>query len=424
MEAHFNFKHKILQFFVVLLSFFATVSFQNVSIAGNQAWASSTESYLQRPDILSINPKKNSSLGQEWNDLKAAHFSFVAQILALYPEEFDLYFLARDSELLYDTAKLVTLGTSDEKRIHLLNVSRANMRDPLLVEYLEQNGISEKNLAKGKKFLFIDTGFAGTIPRVILENFEQKYHDNFKTHLVVSSNPSHPSSRSFLYYLNPLVLQQLPASMHGTIISYEHMPRFTYRSNYYQKINGKIHPMSDLSTSDQDGSVSKEKSLAYMQDLKATWQDTKVQKRYQQEFDHNKALLHLMMDGTQKSAEILNQLFIDESEGSKRSRGLVLDLLDANKNLGYNLKTPIPQIRQLFTTSDGNNEFHSKKNLLIENQPHLAPYLEDPETHLPKLIQQKKWSVLGVLIDADVDTEINKLLTRYIFANPDRKSVV
>ncbi len=111
------------------------------------------ESYLNRPDILEV-PSHEQSLDLSEQKLKAAHFSFIAQLLETYPAETHLYFLARDSEYLYDVARLVTAGTSDAARIHLINVSRANMRDPNLKSYLKDNGISEGNTRPGSESSF------------------------------------------------------------------------------------------------------------------------------------------------------------------------------------------------------------------------------------------------------------------------------
>lgn len=81
------------------------------------------ESYLDRPDILKIEPMEQRNLGEAWKKLKPAHFSFVAQLLEMYPKDTQIYFLARDPEYLFDAAKLVTEGTEDFKRIHLAALS-------------------------------------------------------------------------------------------------------------------------------------------------------------------------------------------------------------------------------------------------------------------------------------------------------------
>jgi len=131
------------------------------------------ESYAARPDILSLTPQAHPELGGDWQKLKRGHLEAVAQMVGLYPDR-ELYFLARGSELLYDLARFYF--KDDPKtlsRIHLLNVSRLNMRAPNAREYLAQEGISESALRGGKQVLFIDTGFSGTIPRVVSEYFPE-----------------------------------------------------------------------------------------------------------------------------------------------------------------------------------------------------------------------------------------------------------
>lgn len=65
------------------------------------------ESYLSRPDILNLEPGGNQVVDPKWEPMLKAHFSFVALLLELYPEE-ELYFLGRDGEYLYDAARLAT----------------------------------------------------------------------------------------------------------------------------------------------------------------------------------------------------------------------------------------------------------------------------------------------------------------------------
>src|SRR6185312_15854150 len=141
-------------------------------------------------------------------------------------------------------------------KVHLLNVSRANMSDPHLKAYLAQNGISKETLVGNKKVLFVDTGFSGTIPKTIVSLFPGQ-ESHLQTHLMCSSNPSHPSTRTFLTALNSAAPDVDPGSMHGTIISYQHMPRYTDRSTRYEEVSQKhFEPMSEMSTAHSlDGSV-------------------------------------------------------------------------------------------------------------------------------------------------------------------------
>ena len=89
-------------------------------------------------------------------------------LIEMYPEH-EIYFLDRDARLLGQTALLIGDIENEptlKKRVHFLNVSRNTMTDPLLPEYLKQEGISEESLLKNKKILFVDTGFQGTIPAI------------------------------------------------------------------------------------------------------------------------------------------------------------------------------------------------------------------------------------------------------------------
>jgi len=202
------------------------------------------ESYSSRPDILKLKPQAHTSLGSDWQKLKRGHIEAVAMLLEMYPDR-EIYFLARDSELLYDLAKFVTRDESAlQARVHLLNISRANMRAEHVREYLAQEGISVATLKAGKKILFVDTGFSGTIPHVVSEYFSPELRPQLKTHLMSSANPAHPSTRVFLTSINPAAPGLNPGSMQGSVLSYEHMPRYTDRSDGFSKVKGRWEPVS------------------------------------------------------------------------------------------------------------------------------------------------------------------------------------
>ncbi len=230
---------------------------------------------------MSVEPQSHSKdLPSTWDSYKWAHLEAIAQYLELYPD-FDLYFLARDAELLYDLAKLATQDQPEvQSRLHLLNISRANMKAENVKDYLAQNGISAENLSSGKKIMFIDTGFSGTIPRVITSYFPG-HEAQLKTHLLTSSNSSHPSTRSFLYYLNQMAAEVSPSSLHGTIVSYEHMPRYTDRSDRFHFDGTRWHPTSPTGSS-KDGQVNPEKALKFQEDLSLFWQNDETKKVFNQ----------------------------------------------------------------------------------------------------------------------------------------------
>lgn len=126
--------------FFVFVAFVAVGIFAKAAPAIPEGW----ESYLSRPDVLSMTPQ-NAEIKESDTNLIKAHFSFIAFLLEAYPADTKIYFLARDSENLFDVARLVTKGTADANRFHLLNVSRGNMHDANLVPYLKENGIWQKD---------------------------------------------------------------------------------------------------------------------------------------------------------------------------------------------------------------------------------------------------------------------------------------
>ena len=378
-----------------------------------QGW----ESYLDRPDILSMQPQNFPQTNTDWEELKAAHISFIAFLLEAYPSDTKIYFLARDSEHLYDVARLVTKGTKEAKRFHLLNVSRANMRDPNLMPYLKQNGISPEGLHQGEKVLFVDTGFSGTIPRVIAETFPEDVRSKLKTHLLVSSNPSHPSSRSFLVHLNPMINESDPSQMHGSIVSYEHMPRYTDRSSGYKLINGTYHPMSPIDGA-SDGSVSKEKSKAFMKDLIASWNNPQVRAQFQYEREQARWFHQALQSGSEDAkSQIKERLQIENKSVQQMAEAQVRDFFEVTKNTQEQYKLS-PEDLGLRRIMPSQNQASSKKNELIKKFPEWAPVLENPDDKIPELFKKNNWQMIGNLIDANVDVEINKILVKNLYAAP------
>jgi hypothetical protein len=330
------------------------------------------ESYESRPNILNTNPKPHQ-LGQNWEKLKEAHFSFVAQLLSLYPDT-DLYFLARDSEHLFDVAKLVTAGSPAGKRIHLLNVSRANMGDVNLKKYLQERGISESSLKAGKKVLFIDTGFSGTIPRKIAALYPPELAARLKTQLIVSSNPDHPSSRVFLSHLNREINSQNPSGMHGTIVSYEHMPRYTDRSSRFF-FDGERHiPLSAIDGAN-DGSVSKSISLQHMEDLHSSWRQPETKKAFRETRALFEKINEALIEG--KKEELLKLLAEENPDRKILIEAYVRDALAAQANGGVQTGLTLSDLN--LAEISQNSAAISKKNELIKKHPEWKKILENPD---------------------------------------------
>ena len=226
--------------------------------------AHQSENYI-RPDVLGLSAKPHD-LGAEWESLKRGHIEALALILELYRDR-EIYFLARDSELLYDQAKIVLRENPQRlKKIHLLNISHLNSRTAHIKKYLAQEGISNEALEKGRKILIVDSGFKGTMTKTIKSFLSPVYHPQIETHLVVSANKEHPSMRVFLAQINPLAAELDPREMHGNIIAYEVIPHFTTSSDRFEFIDGSWNAISPVEAMNED-KARKEMAIKYMQDL-------------------------------------------------------------------------------------------------------------------------------------------------------------
>lgn len=402
--------HKFNLKLIIVNLLFASLTILGSAPYGYSADGSSqSESYLDRPHISTVKAQKHE-LGRNWRDMKTAHLSFVAFLLERYATE-DLYFLARDSELLYDTAFLMT-NENERARLHLLNVSRGNMKDSHLKDYLSQEGISEETLIQGKKIVFVDTGFAGTIPHNISQNFSAAAISHIKTHLIVSSNKDHPSSRTFLIHINPTANDVNPSSLHGTIINYEHMPRFTYRSDKFE-LRNKWIPVTVALTN--DGTTNKSSALQYMEDIKGTASYDQVKKDFNYLRKYYREAITIF-DSENISKEKKLDL-LKSYAASQAGKSLILDLIDSTKNTN---------IETFLSRSDfGWAEPELKKSRpnkieLAKKFPQWKKFLEDPVTEVPLLFKNKDYQTLGSLLDVE-DAEILMIIFKNIDALSDKK---
>lgn len=372
------------------------------------------ESYDSRPDILKLQAKAHSGLGSDWSNLKRGHLEAVAMLLEMYPTQ-EIYFLARDSEILYDFARWVARDDAAlSKRIHLLNISRANMRAEHVQDYLAQEGITSETLKSGKQVLFVDTGFSGTIPRVISEYYPAELRSQLKTHLMSSSNPAHPSTRVFLTAINPAAPDLHPGSMHGSIVSYEHMPRYTDRSDRFARINGRWQPLSKTQGA-SDGSVSREKAQAAMEDLLAYANQKEAQTLLNERRAQWKKIRNIAMGEQDKASNLLTQelkSLLDAHPKDLFIEAMVRDTVEilASNHGGQGVNVSVEALGLKPILSGSHSQ--SNKNALITKYPEWAPILENPETEIKKLIQLEDFGKLGAIVDAIHDTEFITLLCK------------
>jgi hypothetical protein len=236
------------------------------------------ERYDERPRIQDISPVPFDA-GPDWEKIKAGQLATLAQLLEIYPKH-EIYFLARDAEYIYDLAQLLVTDPEERKRLHPLNVSRISRESSDLRSYLEQEGISTESLKDGRKILLFDTGFNGTISNTIQQLFPKELRQRIQSHFIVSQAGGIPSTRVFLQELNPASVREEPVGMLKTIEAYEKMPRYTHRATEYAKIDDRWVPVTTVL--EPDGLVSRETSLRYQQDIKASVLNPKTQRQFAQ----------------------------------------------------------------------------------------------------------------------------------------------
>lgn len=388
----------IIHFFAISLSSFAINA------------ADSLEYYSARPDILDVKSQEHAD-DKAWAKLKMGHLEAWAQISGLYPEH-EKYFLARDMELLYDLARLLSheLGESLElKKIHLLNVSRLSKTSPHLKAYLEQEGLKEHDLAQGKKILLIDTGFMGSIPQAIKEQYPEHLRKSIDTHLMCSANDEHPSSRMFLKSLNPLADTVCPSTLHGSIIAYEHRPRYSQRADRYVEVGGTWIPAAPIDGSTSDGQVSKDEALKDMEDIKAFGLVAKNQQKF---LRRKKIWLQLREHLLAQDKTSLIALFDAEPLKNHRIRSAmardVVEVFATNlANSAFSLA-----VEELGLAAIVAPKVSGNKAEIMQENPRWQSLLADPSSGLEKLLKESDFATLRQLVDVVHDAEFDIVLAK------------
>ncbi len=363
------------------------------------SFSSEQESYLARTEISAVPARPHPELGQAWQRVKRGHFEVVAMLLEMYPDR-ELYFLARDAELLHDLATIEAQGDPELlKRLHLLNVSRANVGSSQLKDYLAQEGLSEERLRTGKKILFVDTGYHGSIAEKILSQFPEALRQNFKTHLMASWNSKHPSSMTFLTALNPGALRVSPKDMESPIREYEGLPRGTDSSDQFVRFDGKWHPMSPVL--DREANLRKKETVrGYREDLVHEARDGELRKLMESRRTQWRRLRKIV--SREEPSEVAGALraFLVTHSGDPFVEAMVRDLFDMS-DTGH-----LPgAVRLSMTLQDLglplSEKLGSRKGkyiLLAHKYPQWAGLLESPDEEILKLIRAGRSDALLKLI--------------------------
>lgn len=362
---------------------------------------------LKRPDVLSLSPAPVEA-DFNWAAFRKAQFVFVAQMLELYPTQ-ELLFLARDSEYLYDVARLVTSGTPDANRIHLVNVSRSNMQSALLGPYLEQFGLHQEALKNGKHFVFIDTGFLGTIPNYISTLVGKKYAKQMRTHLVTSENHSIPSSRSFMHFLYNETIRVTPNNMHSYLLDYENLPKFYYQSDRFERVDQRVIPTSTKQI-DSD-IIDVEASTRLMRDLVYFWHQKENRQWVNKLRLYIREARNLLLTGMPDQARLL----IGQHQHSIGHKGLAKPLMiDTFESLVLSDSHVRVSLAELNLPRDSLYQFVRLK-MNVHQAGIDKPFISEVQDLFVQWIQQGEWEKINEVLQGDFEESVLKDLARAFF---------
>ncbi len=347
-------------------------------------------------DILSVASKVHDDLDPRWGRVKAALPDTLAMLTEVYSDS-EIYFLARDGEILYDYARSVLGPNSPEgRRIHLINISRLNMNDPHLKDYLAQEGIVEEGLEKGKKIVMVDTGFSGTIPKKIDSIFSQKAGKQIKTQLMLSETSKYPSSRVFLSHMNSIAPYLTPEEVHGSIIAYEHLPKATDRSNRFEQVDNKWTAASDIE-SRSTGPKNKEMALRYQEDLRNFAGKTESTARLSEQRNIWRKIMEL--HNGNKREELITYLkeLTQKWQEEPQFEAIVRDYIEISKT---NLERHFEPIElSEFSLPESTTSQAKQLKHLQERFPKRKELLENPEKIIGQLFREAKYKEVEDTLD-------------------------
>ncbi len=187
-------------------------------------------SYSDRPSIESVNPapiKLDESAMSNWHQnnwprLRESTLVWSLFLLELHKEP--LFFLGRDAEYAYDVSRLVTQGTDDYNRVHLINISRSSVNSEQVVNYSEEEIFK---ISGGKKPVFVDTvAWDKTIQRGLISRYETEKPNKILTSTIISGQTKTSMPVIALSFIEGLMSSTF---MNSSVIAelYEHLPHYT-----------------------------------------------------------------------------------------------------------------------------------------------------------------------------------------------------
>ncbi len=366
------------------------------------AHARPVEPYSVRPHILDVDPLAHDLL-PSWERTKRATVDTVAFLLEVYPDH-ELCFLARDGELFYDAAVLASAGSPrDRARLHLLNVSTVSKGSPSLARYLRQQGVF-RSLREGKKLVFIDTGFSGSIPMFIRNLVPQSQRSQISSHMLVSHNEQIPSLRVYGSAMNPKLVSATPFMLGSGLVPIELRAKYTKPVIGYERIAGVWQPVSDRVTpSDEyvsgDTSVSRARARAYMEDLSAYFRGPENAARLADRRAFVKRLVMLAHEAPKTLAAELREVMKQAGE-DPFPESVARDFVDTQRtNRVFGLKRNKLDLK-MFGLTDWVEGSATETTIaeLAARHSRWAPILRRPKQAITSLAKQGKLDELGAVL--------------------------
>lgn len=365
----------------------------SLALGGDDHQQSITESYLSRPDVLVQKSVNHEDLPKDWQDFKKGLLEAAAFFIEMYPNH-EIYFLARDSEYLYDLVKLMHAG--DHARFHLLNISRKNMNDPHILDYLVQNGINSES---NKRILLVDTAFIGQIIDHVKSIVPSDVSAKIDGHLLVSAG-NYLDLNIFYNEIQPTIGEN-SISKELSIKRYEHLPHYFERSTFFQNNEGIWHPMSRVMPEgdrEADGKVSKILAQKFQEDL-SFYSKLKSNKDQFQKRIHQWLKIRNLLDGNRKElVEYVRSL--RERENKYYFKSLVLDMIaKAERENPFRFENPLRPAEFNIPSEVSNESGASNRFFMQRWRPDWDKYYLDPNSSLSELFSKKNINLLGQLIE-------------------------
>jgi hypothetical protein len=192
--------------------------------------------------------------------------------------------------------------------------------------------------------------------------------------------------------------------MHNTIIDYEHMPRYTQRSDQFQRIGGRWEAVSTPEAK-MDGAVSKPLARAYMQDLLAYLERPEARALFRKRRATWRGLRKMLERGNYE--ELTKRLAKLVATSDPMQTAIVRDFLDWAPD---GVKWGETGLKPIASAAFSPNKF-----MLIKQYPSWAPILKDPGPGIAQLLAAGDWTTLGAITDVLVDDEFDRLLMKALF---------